>query len=44
MTARRVVVTGLGLTSPIGCTVNSAWNNLLSGKCGVKSLVAADLR
>lgn len=42
MTARRVVVTGLGLTSPIGCTVQEAWKNLLNSKCGIKRLVSAD--
>lgn len=36
--ARRVVVTGLGLTSPIGCSVQEAWHNLLSSKCGIKRL------
>lgn len=35
---RRVVVTGIGLVSPIGCTVKSAWKNILNGVCGVKKL------
>lgn len=38
MSSRRVVVTGLGLTSPIGCSVQEAWQNLLSSKCGIKKL------
>lgn len=42
MTARRVVVTGLGATSPIGCTVQEAWTNLLSGRCGVKQLTGPE--
>lgn len=35
---RRVVVTGLGLVSPIGCNVSTAWTNLLAGKSGVVQL------
>lgn len=35
---RRVVVTGIGLVSPVGCTVESAWKNILNGYCGVKKL------
>lgn len=35
---RRVVVTGVGVVSPIGCNVQLAWKNLLSGYCGVKAL------
>ncbi|KAG0162231.1 Mitochondrial beta-keto-acyl synthase [Apophysomyces sp. BC1034] len=37
--ARRVVVTGLGLVTPVGVGVKSAWSNLLNGHCGVTSLV-----
>lgn len=37
-TCRRVVVTGLGVTSPIGCTVPEAWRNLLNSVCGIKKL------
>ncbi|KAI9488099.1 thiolase-like protein [Zychaea mexicana] len=36
--ARRVVVTGLGLVSPVGVGVKHAWTNLLNGHCGVTSL------
>ncbi|KAF7721201.1 Mitochondrial beta-keto-acyl synthase [Apophysomyces ossiformis] len=36
--ARRVVVTGLGLVTPVGVGVKTAWNNLLNGHCGVTSL------
>lgn len=32
---RRVVVTGLGVISPIGNDVNTYWNNLVNGVCGI---------
>lgn len=35
---RRVVVTGLGVVSPVGCQVETAWNNIVNGKCGIRSL------
>ena len=35
---RRVVVTGLGLVSPVGVGVKHAWKNLLNGHCGITSL------
>ena len=34
MSKRRVVVTGLGLVSPVGNTVESSWANILKGKSG----------
>ncbi|XP_055606016.1 3-oxoacyl-[acyl-carrier-protein] synthase, mitochondrial [Uranotaenia lowii] len=35
---RRVVVTGLGVVSPVGCNVTQAWNNILAGVSGIKRL------
>lgn len=35
---RRVVVTGLGLISPVGSTVDSAWANVLAGRSGIQAL------
>ncbi len=35
---RRVVVTGLGIVSPVGCGVETAWTNLLAGKSGAKKI------
>lgn len=32
---RRVVVTGTGVVSPVGNNVESFWNNLLAGYCGI---------
>jgi 3-oxoacyl-[acyl-carrier-protein] synthase II len=39
---RRVVVTGLGVVSPVGHDVQSFWDNLLAGKCGVDRITAFD--
>ena len=36
---RRVVVTGMGVISPIGLTVSSMWEALISGKSGVDYMV-----
>lgn len=35
---RRVVVTGLGVVSPVGCDTKLAWANILNGYCGIKAL------
>ena len=43
MTNRRVVVTGLGLLSPVGNDVNSSWNNIIQGQSGVKPITAFDV-
>ncbi|MDG2061476.1 MAG: beta-ketoacyl-ACP synthase II [SAR86 cluster bacterium] len=32
---RQVVVTGLGIVSPVGSELSTAWSNILSGKSGV---------
>ena len=43
MSNRRVVVTGLGLVSPVGNDVNSSWNNIIQGQSGVKPITAFDV-
>ncbi|MDZ4783164.1 MAG: beta-ketoacyl-[acyl-carrier-protein] synthase family protein [Planctomycetia bacterium] len=37
---REVVITGLGVVSPIGIGVDAFWNSLLSGRSGVKPVAA----
>src|SRR4051794_20299122 len=39
---RRVVVTGLGVVSPLGNDVETFWNNLLAGKSGVEKIASFD--
>ena len=39
---RRVVVTGLGLVSPVGNTVGAAWENLLAGRSGIATITKFD--
>jgi 3-oxoacyl-[acyl-carrier-protein] synthase II len=41
-TDRRVVVTGLGVVSPLGHEVNALWDGLLAGRCGVRRISAFD--
>ncbi|CAI8798729.1 MULTISPECIES: beta-ketoacyl-ACP synthase II [Pseudomonas] len=46
MSDRRVVVTGMGLVSPLGSGVEAVWARLLSGRSGLRNLpddVVADL-
>jgi 3-oxoacyl-[acyl-carrier-protein] synthase II len=42
MSRRRVVVTGLGLISPVGNTVNDGWANLVAGRSGVANVTKFD--
>ncbi|PPE73167.1 beta-ketoacyl-[acyl-carrier-protein] synthase II [Solimonas fluminis] len=35
MSRRRVVVTGLGIVSPVGNTIDSAWEAILAGRSGI---------
>ena len=42
MTRRRVVVTGLGLVTPVGNTVAESWANLLAGKSGIDTITKFD--
>ena len=40
---RRVVVTGLGCVSPVGNTISSAWEALLSGQSGIATVTQFDI-
>ncbi len=42
MFKRRVVITGLGIVSPVGNTVPSAWENIVSGKSGITKITRFD--
>ena len=38
MSKRRVVVTGLGMLSPVGNTVKDSWDNIVAGKSGISKI------
>jgi 3-oxoacyl-[acyl-carrier-protein] synthase II len=40
---RRVVVTGLGLVSPLGCGVDATWRRLIAGESGAKAIDKFDV-
>ncbi|AVX04964.1 beta-ketoacyl-[acyl-carrier-protein] synthase II [Maritalea myrionectae] len=43
MKLRRVVVTGLGIVSPLGANVETVWKNILDGKSGAKKVDEFDV-
>ncbi len=42
MSKRRVVVTGLGMVSPVGLDVVASWENILAGNSGVETITHFD--
>ena len=42
MSRRRVVVTGLGIVSPVGIGVGEAWENVVAGRSGVARITRFD--
>jgi len=41
--SRRVVVTGMGIISPLGNELETTWQNILAGKSGAKTVTAFDV-
>ena len=39
---KRVVVTGIGCVTPVGNDVETTWNNLVNGVCGIGKITAFD--
>ena len=39
---RRVVITGLGVVSPLGHTVDDLWKNIIAGQCGIDRITQFD--
>lgn len=39
---RRVVITGLGIVSPVGNDIDSAWNNIVNGRSGIGRITRFD--
>ncbi len=42
MSNRRVVITGLGLLTPVGNTVEESWKNIIAGKSGIAPITSFD--
>ena len=38
MSKRRVVITGIGMVSPVGNSASESWGNIISGKSGVSNI------
>ena len=43
MTKRRVVVTGMGIVSPVGSRLETAWKNVVEGVSGIGSITRFDV-
>jgi len=42
LTRRRVVITGLGIVSPVGNSIEQAWQNIVAGKSGIDRVTRFD--
>jgi 3-oxoacyl-[acyl-carrier-protein] synthase II len=43
MSERRVVITGLGVISPLGCELDLFWQNLINGRSGIVPITRFDI-
>lgn len=41
---RKIVITGMGAVTPIGCGVKEYWTNLIKGQCGIDRITQFDAR
>src|SRR3954468_17967835 len=41
--SRRVVVTGLGMVTPLGCGVKPTWDHLMAAQSGLRSIQSFDV-
>ncbi len=39
---KRIVITGMGIVSPIGIGVDNHWNGIIEGKCGIEDITRID--
>ncbi len=42
MDHRRVVITGMGAATPLGCSVESYWDGLIAGRSGIRTIARFD--
>ena len=40
--SRRVVITGMGVVTPLGHDLDTFWKNLVTGQCGIDTISAFD--
>jgi len=43
LSKRRIVITGLGIISPVGLTVKESWENIKAGKSGIAPITSFDV-
>jgi len=43
LSKRRVVITGMGIVSPVGNQIETAWQNVCEGRCGLRKLKDFDV-
>ena len=43
MSQRRIVVTGMGIVSPVGSTIDTAWDAICNGRSGIKTATSFDM-